>query len=266
MSSSSSAGASRPPRRAAPTSTSAFPSPLTPRSSFNTAVVRPRVPGAELLQRAEHILLAADVEAARVRHVLVVEDAPAPALRPEPLERRIGAVERDPEANRELHLVRRGGERQQERQLGLPQQRADPRDRARAREQLPRQRLVPPVDERDDREAAARLRGVQLGHEAEVVVDEPRQDRLGGDVDHARARRAEQAEHETEEALLVGGEDRDQLIRDVHADRVDDDHRPLDVADRAQRDRRPQRPQPLLELGELVVCHRRNVTSRRPQW
>ena len=61
---------------------------------------------AQLAQRLQHVALAGDVEAAGVRHVLVGEDAPAAGLRPQPLERGIGAVERDPEANGELDLVR----------------------------------------------------------------------------------------------------------------------------------------------------------------
>ena len=72
-----------------------------------------------------------------------------------------------------------------------------------------RQRPVRPVDERDDVEAATRLGRVELGHEAEEVVDDPRQDRLRGDVDHARARAAQQADQQAEEPLLVRGEGRD---------------------------------------------------------
>ena len=45
-------------------------------------------------------------------------------------------------------------------------------------EQLLCQRLVAAVDERDDGEAAARLGRVQLRDEAEVVVDQARQNRL----------------------------------------------------------------------------------------
>ena len=123
------------------------------------------------------------VEAARMRHVLLGEDPSAAGLRPEPLELRVGAVERDPEADGELDLVRRRREREQERELGLGDQGPDPLDRARAPEQLLRQGPVAAVDERDDGEAAAGLGRVELGNEAEVVVDQARQDRLGGHVD-----------------------------------------------------------------------------------
>ena len=48
-----------------------------------------------------------------------------------------------------------------------------------------------------------------------------------------------------------------ELIRHLEADRMDDDHRPLDVADRAQRDARPERAQLLLESIELeLLVHR----------
>ena len=156
----------------------ALPRPLTPRSSFTIAVA-----AAQLAQRPQDVALAGDVEAARVRDALVGEDTPAAGLRPQPLERGVGAVERDPEPDGELDLVRRGREREQERELGLGDESADPLDRSGAPEQLLRQRLVAAVDERDDGEAAARLGRVQLRDEAEVVVDQARQDRLRRHVD-----------------------------------------------------------------------------------
>ena len=45
---------------------------------------------------------------------------------------------------------------------------------------------------------------------------------------------AQKAEDETEKALFVRRKDGNQLIRHVEADRVDDDHRPIEIADRAQ--------------------------------
>ena len=50
-----------------------------------------------------------------------------------------------------------------------------------------------------------------------------------------------------------------ELIRHVEADRVDDDHRPVEIADRAQRDRRPDAPELRLELGERLLCHARTL-------
>ena len=117
-------------------------------------------------------------------------------------------------------------------------------------EQLARERLVAPVDERDGEEAAARLGRVELGDEGEVVVENARVDRLRGDVDDARGGRPQQAEHEHEEALLVGREDRDELRGNVQPDRVHDDERPLDVPDRAQRHGGPELAQPALQIGE----------------
>ena len=178
----------------------ALPRPLTPRSSFTIAVG-----AAQLAQRPQDVAFAGDVEAARVRHALLGEDPPAAGLRPQPLERGVGAVERDAEPDGELDLVAGRSRTGEERELGLRDERADPLDRARALEQLLRQRLVAAVDERDDGEAAARLGRVELRDEAEVVVDQARQDRLRGDVDDARVPRAQQAEHEAEEPLLVGG-------------------------------------------------------------
>ena len=88
----------------------------------------------------------------------------------------------DPEPHGELDLVaRREGEEEGE----LRRHSACGSARSRPAGEQFRQRLVAAVDERDDREAAARLRRVQLRDEAEVVVDQPRQDRLRGHVDDA---------------------------------------------------------------------------------
>jgi hypothetical protein len=122
-----------------------------------------------------------------------------------------------------------------ERQLRITDQAPDAADGARPGEQLAPERLVPPVDERDREEPVARVGRVELRDEAEVVLENARVDRLRGDVDHARTRCPQEAEHEAQEALLVRGEDRHEVVGDVDADRVHDDHGPLDVADRPQR-------------------------------
>jgi hypothetical protein len=178
-----------------------------------------------------------------MRHVLFEEDLPAALLRSEPREIGVRAEERDPEPHRQLDLRRRRREREHQRELRVADHAPDPCDRARTLEQLLRQRPVAAVDERDRLEAAARLGRVELGDEAEPVVEDARVDRLRGDVDHPRARRPEQAEDETEEPLLVRWEDRDQLVGDVERDRVDDDQHPLDLADRPQGDVRPALPE-----------------------
>jgi hypothetical protein len=86
-------------------------------------------------------------------------------------------------------------ERQDHRELRVGDEVADASERPGPVEELARERLVAPVDEGDGVEAAPRLGRVQLRYEAEVVVEHPRVDRLRGDVDHARARRAQQAQY-----------------------------------------------------------------------
>ena len=255
MSSSESASPRLPPASARGTSMSALPRPLTPRSSLTIAVS-----------------LRSSRSARRTSRSLPTSKPRACATPSSSKTRRLPSSFR---AIRASGRPRRAGSRAGRRARPRPERwrtaagtraRAARRgrgslDRTRPSEQLPRQRQVAAVDERDDRKAAARLGRVQLGHEPEVVVEEPGQDRLGGDVDDPRPARAQQAQHEAEEPLLVRGEDGDQMVGNVHADRVDDHHRALDVPNRAQRHRRPQRSEPLLERGELAVRHVRTVTQ-----
>ncbi len=191
-----------------------------------------------------------------VRHVLLLEHPAASRLRAEPVERRVGAVRREAEPNCEIHLVVGHAEGQEKGELGIADQAADAPNGAGPREQLPRQRLVAAVDERDGDEAVAGLGRVELGDEPEVVVDEPRMDGLRRHVDNARPGRAEQAQHEAEEALLVRRKDRNEVVRDVEADRVRDDHRSLDVAERAEGDAGPELAEPGLKLREGRLAHR----------
>ena len=243
--SSSSCSAPRRSASAASRSTIAFPSPLTPSSSLRIARRAAPAPGAQLAQRRQDVALAVDLEPDGMRDALLLEHAPAARLRPEPRERRDRRRRSAARARPPADLVLGDAERQDDRHLGVADQAADPADRARPREQLARQRLVAPVDERDGVEPAARLRRVQLGDEAEVVVEHPRVDRLRRHVDHARPRRrAAGSARGRGTAPRTPGSTGIQLLRHVEADRVDDDHRPLDVADRAQRDVRPERAQP----------------------
>ena len=100
MSSSSIAAASPSSSRAR--SICAFPSPLTPSFSFAIA----RVARVELSARRSSSRRSADVEALRVRHVLLEEHLPAALLRAEPRVIRVRAEERDPEPDGELDLGR----------------------------------------------------------------------------------------------------------------------------------------------------------------
>ena len=196
-------------------------------------------------------------------HVLVDEHAAAPGLGAEPVESRIAAVDRELKMFRQRHLVRGHAERQDERDLRVAEERPDPTERPGPREQLARERLVPAVDERDRVEPAPRFRRVELRDEREVVVEDALVDRLRGDVDHARSRCSQEAEDEAQEALLVRREHRDEVIRHVQADRMDDDDRPLDVSERAKRDSRPDAPELGLEIRERLLRHARTLLRRR---
>ncbi len=62
----------------------------------------------ELAQRPLELPPVGRLEALRVRHVLLEEDAPASLLRPQPRELGVRAEERDPEPHGKLDLGRRG--------------------------------------------------------------------------------------------------------------------------------------------------------------
>ena len=186
---------------------------------------------------------------------LLGEHRPASGLRAQPVQRGVAAVDRKLKLLGESRLVVRHAERDDHPDLGPTDEPPDPFDCTGPREKLPGQRLVPSVDERDRFESAPRLRRVELWNEREVVVDDARVNRLRCHVDHARPRCSQQAQYQAEKALLVGGEDRNQLVGHVEADRVDDDDGPFDVADRAQRDGRPDGAELRLELGERLLCH-----------
>ena len=116
------------PRPTRPRSSSALPRPLTPWSSLSTA---PRAPGLRFAQ------LPAEPRRDRARrrprarpgagHPPVLEDPTATRLRPQPVELGIAAVDRKAERDGEPRLVLGHAERQDERQLGIADQAADPR-------------------------------------------------------------------------------------------------------------------------------------------
>src|SRR5215212_3235050 len=99
----------------------------------------------------------------------------------------------------------------------------------------------------------ARIRGVELWNQLEMVVDNPRQDGLEGDVEGDAARLAEQAQHEEEKALLVGGKHGDQEVGNFEADRRDDHDRTIGSDQRARRARRPHFSKTLLRVAEGSV-------------
>ena len=73
-------------------------------------------------------------------------------------------------------------------------------------------------------------------------------------------------EDEAEEALLVGREHRHQMLGDLEADRVDDDHRALDVADRAERDVRPERAEGATQYWREIVGSGVTIRTARFPW
>ena len=107
-----------------------------------------------------------------MRHVLLLEHPTASRLRAEPVERRVAAVDREAERIGEVDLVVGHAEGEDQGDLGLADQAADTPDGAGTREELARERLVAAVDERHGNEALARLGRVELGDEAEVVVED----------------------------------------------------------------------------------------------
>jgi len=78
---------------------------------------------------------------------LVLEDPPAARLRSQPVELGVAAVDRKPERDGELRLVVGHAERQDEGDLGIADESANPAERSRPGEQLSGERLVATVDE-----------------------------------------------------------------------------------------------------------------------
>ena len=140
--------------------------------------------------------------------------------------------------------------------------RADPAERAGPGEEFLGQGLVATVDQGHRCEASASIGCIELRDEPEVVVEHAWMDGLRRHVDDTGPRSAQKAEHEAEEALFVRGEDRDQVIGNVEADRVHDDDGALDIADRAEGHCRPEGAQLGLQLGEGRVGH----DATLPQW
>ena len=125
------------------------------------------------------------------------------------------------------------------------------------------QRARPRVADRDEREPPPHVLGVDARHEPQPVVDEPRQDRLRGDVDDVRPRLPQQDQHEAEEPLLVGGQHGREVVGDLEAERVDDDDRPLLRLERPHGERGRELAEAVLELLEGQFGHRREYRDAR---
>jgi hypothetical protein len=80
----------------------------------------------ELGERRVELARAVDLEPDRMRDVLRLEHGAAPRLRAEPVQRRIRPEHRQSERYRQPHLVLGHAERQEDRQLGVSNQTADP--------------------------------------------------------------------------------------------------------------------------------------------
>ncbi len=139
----------------------------------------------QLVERVREVVGASDVETDGMLDALLDENLPASGLRAQPVQRGVAAVDRQLKRLRHADLIIRHAERDDHRDLGLTDEPLDPLESARPREELPGQRLVSSVDERDRLEPAPRFRRVELGDEREVVVDDTRVDRLRRHVDHA---------------------------------------------------------------------------------
>ena len=147
------------------------------------------------------------VEGAQVLHTQRMRDAdlgehPAAAgLGAERREPRIGAVHRDPEAQRDVALELGGVVGHQVRALPVRDQRGDPRQEMRPLQELLAQRARGRVVHRDQRQAGSRMAGDHSGEQREVVLDDLRGDRQRGDVDHPQPGLAQQHEQEQEPLL-----------------------------------------------------------------
>ena len=245
------------------------------------AQIDPRVPLARhaLVQLQEHLLDLRPLRAHRddradgvcdgrdlltpegMRHALLGEQPTATGLRPEVEVLRVGAVHRDPERQREVALEFGRVVRDEVRALRIDDQLADAPDQPRTLEDLLSQRPRRAVERRHEEKPLPRMRGDHARQQVEVVVDDARQDRQGGDVDEPGPRLPEQEQQE-EKAFLVGLHGRAAPVADVDRQGRDDDDRLLVLVQPL--DRLPERDEAGLELVEGRRRHRARL-SRRPR-
>ena len=142
--------------------------------------------------------------------------------------------------------------------VSVADQPADLLDQARPFQQLGRQRLGGGVLRGKEMQPAASVRGDDSGQELQVVIDDAGMDRLGGDVDHLRARLPQKQQQE-QEPLLVRLHLGAREDRGVERHRGDDDDRLRVLAHCL--DGLPERD----ELGLEAVEARLGLAGRNPQ-
>src|SRR4051812_13935577 len=181
----------------------------------------------------------------RVVDARLGEQPPAARLGAEREVHGIGAVQRYPEAEGEVALVRRGRVRNDVAAGAIGDQRPDLRQHTGALEQLLDQRAGAPVVRGHHVEPRPGLVRDHPREEREVVLHDALGHRPPGDVDDPHARLAQEQQQE-QHALLERLQHRPCLGR-VRRDRRHDDDR---LARLVEAHRRPQRDEALLELGE----------------
>ncbi len=210
---------------------------------------------AKVLEGGDEVRARAQVLAAfGQRHAGFPEDLAAPGLRAERAERRIDAVQRDSEQDREPALEGRRVEDGQVRPGGIRDAGPDALDHPRAFEDLLRQRARGGVVDAQQGQPRAGVAGGDPGQELQVVLEDERVHRLGRHVDHPRVRIA-QPDEEEEQALLVEARGLE-LGELLLVEREGRDHDGGVRLFLARREGVPEQMQPglqLLELGDLLL-------------
>lgn len=152
------------------------------------------------------------------------EEGPAAALRAEAGVAGIGAVHGDAEGDREVALELDRVVRDEVAEVGRRDRPADALEQARPVEELAAERASAAVACRDQRQARPGAGAQAPGQQREVVVDDLRGHRRGGDVGHAQRGIAE-LEQRAQEPLLVGLRLGGRLVPLVDRARRDDDDR-----------------------------------------
>jgi hypothetical protein len=161
-------------------------------------------PPSKAFERPDRIVFGLQVfEAFGERDAGLAEDLAASGLRAEPGERRIHAVQGNPEQDGQAPLERRRVEAGHERAGSVGDSVADPLDQARPLEDLFRQRARRGVVGAEQRQARARMARRDSGEKLKVVLEDERMDGLRGDVDHPSVRVAKPNQQEQESFFVV---------------------------------------------------------------
>ncbi len=164
-----------------------------------------RTAAAQFLERVQQVVLGADVFGAFGKgHPGFPKNLPASRLRAETGKSRIHAVQRNAQEHRQLSLERGRVEHGQERPGGVGDTVADALDQAGPFEDLLRQRAGRRVMGAQERQPRARMARRDPGQQLEVVLENERMDREGGDVHHPGLGITE-ADQQKQEALFVEG-------------------------------------------------------------